>query len=123
MVAACTGGDLFIEIAAVFNDSKQKFLIETGSMVSIIKPHLFNTAAYLPSNTTLYSVKGDSIKVHGKLTLPLNPHDGLLFMNFTSLMCLVISLESIFSVQIISSQTVKTDYLMTTQLHSLRQRI
>ena len=71
MVAACTGGDLCIEIAAVFNDSKQKFLIDTGSMVSIIKPNLINTAASLPSTTTLSTVKGDSIEVHGKITLPL----------------------------------------------------
>ena len=71
MVAACTGGDLFIEIAAVFNESNQKFLIDTGSMVSINKPNLINTAANLPSTTTLSTVRGDSRKVHGKVTLPL----------------------------------------------------
>ena len=71
MVAACTRDDLFIEIAAVFNDFKQKILIDTGSMVSIIKLNLINTAAILLSTTTLSLVKGDSIKVHGKVTLPL----------------------------------------------------
>ena len=40
-------------------------------MVSIIKPNLINTAAIRPSTTTLSTVKGDSIKVHGKVTLPL----------------------------------------------------
>ena len=62
-------GDLLIEIAAVFNDSKQKFLIDTGSMVSTIKPNLINTAAIVPPPTTLSTVKGDSDKVHGKITL------------------------------------------------------
>ena len=71
MVAAYTGGDLFIESAAVFNNSKEKFLIDTGSKVSIIKPNLINTAAILPSTTTFSTVKGDSIKIQGKVTLPL----------------------------------------------------
>ena len=62
-------GDLFIEIAAVFNDSKQKFLIDTGSMVSTIKQNLINTAAILPSTTIISTVKGDSNKVHQKITL------------------------------------------------------
>ena len=62
-------GDFFIEIAANFNDTKQKFLIDTGSMVSIIKPNLINTAAILSSTTTLSTVKRDSIKVHGQVTL------------------------------------------------------
>ena len=71
VVATCTGGDLFIETAAVFNESKQKILIDTGSMVSIIEPNLFNTPAILPSTTTLSTVEGDSIIVHGKVTFPL----------------------------------------------------
>ena len=104
VVAACTGGDLFIEIAAVFKDSNQKFLIDTCSMVSIIKPNLINTAAILPSTKTLSIVKGDSNKVHGEITLPLKIPSLRRCINYEFYVANVSlkSLESIFSLQIFS---------------------
>ena len=99
-------GDFFIKIAAVFNDSKQKIFIDTDSMLSIIKPNLINTVAILPSTTTLSTPQSKDIRVKftEKLLSHSNflPYDGVRIMSFTSLMCLVISLESIFSLQIIS---------------------
>ena len=58
VVAACTGGVLFIEIAAVFNGSKQKFLLDTGSMVSIINFVVVDNAVVLSlSNPFLQSME------------------------------------------------------------------
>ena len=70
-MAACTGGDLFIEIAACINSSQQKFLIDTGSMVSIVKPNLIHPVTILPSNAVLSTIKGDALNVYGKVTIPI----------------------------------------------------
>ena len=70
-MVACTGGDLFIEIAASINSSQQKFLIDTGSMMSIVKPNLIHPVTILPYNAVLSTIKGDALKVYGKVTIPI----------------------------------------------------
>ena len=40
-------------------------------MVSIIEPNLIHSVTILPSNTVLSTIKGEAVKVYGKITIPI----------------------------------------------------
>ena len=40
-------------------------------MVSIIEPNLIHSVTILPSNTVLSTIKGEAVKIYGKITVPI----------------------------------------------------
>ena len=66
------GGSLHIHLAARFHDKQSSFLVDTGSMVSIISASQISTDVLDVTSTCLSTVKGDSIVVHGKRSVDIS---------------------------------------------------